>query len=110
MVEYLDFSTVTEVKRTDTPPSRSVSGYGGKLPTSLMLRVGYVWYRVYVMCYSNSGSAYITQRGKTLFVRDGDVARAEAKQIPPHEWEPDFSEGEPAVGSRVCGLCGKEHR
>lgn len=31
------------------------------------------------------------------------------KEIPPHEWEPDFSEGEPSPDSKVCGLCGREH-
>jgi len=28
---------------------------------------------------------------------------------PPHEWEPDFSEGEPAHDSKICGFCGREH-
>lgn len=27
----------------------------------------------------------------------------------PHRWEPDFSEGEPALDSKICGVCGKEH-
>lgn len=30
-------------------------------------------------------------------------------QIPPHVWEPDFSEGEPALDSKICGFCGREH-
>lgn len=25
-----------------------------------------------------------------------------------HEWEPDFSEGEPPVTSKTCGICGRE--
>lgn len=30
--------------------------------------------------------------------------------MPPfmHYWEPDFSEGEPALNSKTCGLCGRE--
>lgn len=29
--------------------------------------------------------------------------------IPMHIWEPDFSEGEPALDSKLCGLCNTEH-
>jgi|SRR5579871_2792792 len=38
---------------------------------------------------------------------DGPCA---ARPIPPHDWEPDFSEGEPPVENGACGLCGREHR
>jgi hypothetical protein len=27
---------------------------------------------------------------------------------PIHEWEPDFSDGEPPLDSKTCGICGRE--
>ncbi len=48
----------------------TVSGYGKKLTSSKMLKVGKRFYRIYVMCYGNSGSAYIVKNGKTLFLHD----------------------------------------
>ena len=57
------------VRETDTPHSgRTVSGYGSKLPTPYMIRIGSRWYRVYVACYSNAGSAYVTVAGERRLV------------------------------------------
>jgi hypothetical protein len=38
------------------------SGYGKKIPTSWMIRLpgSPRWRRLYVCCYSNSGTAYVT--------------------------------------------------
>lgn len=45
------------------------------------------------------------ERIKALF-----AASPLAQQVAtPHRWEPDFSEGEPALDSKICGVCGKEH-
>jgi hypothetical protein len=61
------------VKITDTPRSgRTVSGYGGRIPTSYMLRYGseksYRWHRVRVMSYGNAGSAYVMVGGHAHFL------------------------------------------
>lgn len=59
MITYLNPQDVSGVIQTDTPYNRSVSGYGSKLPTSWKVRIQKRWYRVYVVCWSNSGSAYV---------------------------------------------------
>ena len=66
---YLDTTTVVGVKQTRAPMNRSRSGYGSKLPSSIMLQLKFVadtmprWHRVYVMQWSNCGSAYIVTKG-----------------------------------------------
>lgn len=60
-MEYItpDEACITErIRKGET-----ASGYGGALPTPYMVRVGSRWYRVKVMCYANSGTAYITRGG-----------------------------------------------
>ena len=66
---YLDAARITGKKQTDAPLSRSQTGYGSKEATSWLLQLdGKKWYRVYVMIYSNSGSAYVIVNGKNLFL------------------------------------------
>lgn len=80
MIQYLDPSLILEKKQTETPPNRSRSGYGSKLPTSWMLKLkandprfpSTRWHRVYVIQYSNAGSSYIIQDGKKLFLGSYD--------------------------------------
>ena len=48
---------------------QTASGYGRKLTTTRMLRVGKRLYRIYTMQYGNSGSPYIIVKGKELFLR-----------------------------------------
>jgi hypothetical protein len=36
------------------------------------------------------------------------IAAKRAQQPFTHEWEPDFSEGEPDPRSLICGVCGRE--
>jgi hypothetical protein len=70
---YLDSARVT-AKRQGTPPrSRSRTGYGPKEPTSWELQIdGKRWHRVYVMIWSNSGSAYVLVKGVTHFLGSYD--------------------------------------
>jgi hypothetical protein len=49
--------------------SQTSTGYGSKLTSTKMVRYNDRWYRVYVMCYSNNGSAYIITKGNMLFLR-----------------------------------------
>lgn len=67
---YLDPKTVTAKKQTEAPRSRSRTGYGPKEPTSWMLQFDGkpVWHRVYVMIYSNAGSAYVLKGGGKVFL------------------------------------------
>jgi len=60
MVIYLDPNTIKDRKNTIAPINRSKSGYGSKIPTTLMIKlVNNRWYRVYAICYSNVASYYI---------------------------------------------------
>jgi hypothetical protein len=49
---------------------QTATGYGSKLTTSKMLKIGKRLHRVYYICYSNSGSCYIIKNGQRLFIRD----------------------------------------
>lgn len=74
MVNYTDPAAVTDMRADDVAPSygRTVSGYGGKIPTRYRLRYAGRVRRVYVMVYGNSGSAYVVVNGSDLFL-DSDT-------------------------------------
>lgn len=38
------------------------TGYGRKIPTGRMIRWNGKWRRIYVCCFSNSGTAYIADK------------------------------------------------
>lgn len=60
MLSYLNPESIQAKKQTNTPIKGLYgTGYGSKVPTRWMLRVGNVWRRVYMICYSNVGSAYV---------------------------------------------------
>lgn len=64
---YVHQGAVTGV-RVDTEAPRygaTVSGYGGKIPTRYVLRIGGRWRRVYASVYGNSGSTWVTIDGAT---------------------------------------------
>ena len=63
--------------RIDVLPrkGRTVSGYGDAMPTPYMLYVGGYWYRVKVVNYANSGSAYVTIKGQRHYL-SSDVEHA----------------------------------
>jgi hypothetical protein len=62
---YLDPAIVTAVRRDETMPRNPYrSGYGPKIPTSVKLKIGRHWYRVYVMQWSNMGTPYVTVHGE----------------------------------------------
>jgi hypothetical protein len=53
---------------------RDASGYGRRIPTDWAIQLGSRWHRVYVCCYSNSGTTYIrTKSDPFLVVRDYDL-------------------------------------
>ena len=47
---------------------QTISGYGTKLVTELMVKLDNRWYRVYYSTCSNCGSHYIIVRGKTTII------------------------------------------
>jgi hypothetical protein len=53
------------IRIDETAPryGRRADGYGGKIPTRYRVRVDGRWRRVYVACWSNSGTAYIVRNG-----------------------------------------------
>jgi len=48
---------------------QTASGYGGKLASSKMVKLGNRWRRIYVACYGNSGTAYVTKGKDWLVIR-----------------------------------------
>lgn len=67
-ITWLDDEHVTEVRITRAPIHRSATGYGRKIPTQYMLRITGRWHRVYMMQYSNSGTAYVRKGGADLIL------------------------------------------
>lgn len=60
---------------------RDVSGYGRRIPTDWAIQLGNRWHRVYVCCYSNTGTAYIrTKSDPFLVVRDCDLPERPAAE------------------------------
>ena len=83
MISYLrDVAKITGLKITIAPRNPYSSGYGKKIPTSKMILIGNNpnWYRVYVIQFSNVGSAYVIYKGKCLFVDDCDFPVASSKK------------------------------
>ena len=56
------------LKKTETPLNRSVTGYGPKIPTSYMLKYLNRWRRVYVACFSNSGTTWVNVKGERVVI------------------------------------------
>lgn len=70
-VTYLEPKRVTAKRQTQPPQSPYRNGYGKRIPSSWLLQLdGKQWHRVYVICYSNSGSPYVLSKGVTLFLGD----------------------------------------
>ena len=72
MITYLDSTRVEDKRQTKRPIVCSRSGYGRKIPTTWQIKVGRVWRRVYVVCYSNAGSAYVLIKGEAHFLGSYD--------------------------------------
>lgn len=75
-VPYLQLHEVAEMRVDQEHPRNPYpSGYGRKIPTRYMLKLGNRWHRVYMMQYSNSGSAYVILKGEERFLHS-DVEHA----------------------------------
>lgn len=66
-IRYTEDTLITDARITPAPRTgQTVSGYGRSIPTMYELRYEGRWHRVYMMCYSNVGTAYIKHRGEDL--------------------------------------------
>ena len=84
-IRYTDPNRVKGVTITTVPVNTFKSGYGSKIPTRYMidyLGMGMVKrrYRVYVMNYGNSGSAYINVGGNVVFLDSDTEHRLEKER------------------------------
>jgi hypothetical protein len=67
-MNYLNPADVVATRNTILPRNRNVGGYGCKIPSQWLLKIKNHWHRVYVIQYSNAGSAYILQKGQKVFL------------------------------------------
>lgn len=74
MAENLNERDVEGVRRSDATrgsgkrPGQGPDGYGRKIATDWEVRVGGKWHRVYVVQFSNAGSAYVVRGGRDLYL------------------------------------------
>lgn len=62
---YTNPAEVTAVRADATYPRNPYAqGYGPKIPTPYWIHYLGYWRRVYVMCWSNSGTAYVLVKGE----------------------------------------------
>ena len=56
-------------------PGQGASGYGSRISTDRMIRFHgeHTMYRVFCVCWSNTGTQYIVRHGKTLYFRTFDL-------------------------------------
>ena len=60
--------------QTETPfYGRSAEGYGAKVLTSYMVKIGKRKYRVYCTIFSNCGTCYILQKRKKYIINESDI-------------------------------------
>lgn len=100
MLEYLDPSTVQGARQSTPPVSgQTRTGYGSRLPSTWELRIANRWHRVRVMCWSNSGTAYVMVGGRRLLLGSYEPTLAVAHERPigplceywvVHEGEPSW--------------------
>ena len=71
MHRYLEKTTlpVSGVRVTERPRyGIPVNGFGKKIPTSIMLRIGVRWHRVYCAIFGNNGTCYIVINGEDVLL------------------------------------------
>jgi len=75
MYDELESSDVIRAYRTkETPINRSRDGYGRKLPTNIMIDcTDGKSRRVYVCCFSNTGTAYVQYKGHPFVTCDDAI-------------------------------------
>jgi len=69
-IKYLPYNWTLYENTGKNPVSRSVSGYGSKLPTRFLAFDGIRLRRVYAICWSNCASFYVRVKGQRVFIQD----------------------------------------
>ena len=69
-IKYIPYNWKLYENTGKNPVSRSVSGYGSKLPTQFLVFDGRYLRRVYAICWSNCASHYVIVKGERLFIQD----------------------------------------
>lgn len=59
----------------ESPPNPYALGYGSQIPTRYKILYKSRWRRVYVICYSNSGSSYVFDKGNMHSVDVFEITR-----------------------------------
>lgn len=71
-LDYLDYSNCDLITRElwwqKQGLSYTASGYGGKIPTSKMIKINNRLYRIYCAVYSNNGSCYIVKGKNRIYL------------------------------------------
>lgn len=74
-MNYLSERRVTGVKVTppeQTPRNSRRDGYGNRIPLGIMLQLdGKRWHRVYMVCWSNSGTCYVRTKAGNQWLISG---------------------------------------
>lgn len=86
VIQYTDSEQVTGYCSDLTAPGNPYRyGYGRSIPTRYRIRYGASnrWHRVYMVCFSNSGSAYIKHKGTDLYL-DIDTEYALSEGLAPN--------------------------
>jgi len=80
-MDYLNELDVVAVRQTEPPLNRSRTGYGNKLGTSWEIQLRDLkWRRVYVIQWSNAGTAYIIVNKKNVYLGAFDPAYFASKR------------------------------
>lgn len=74
-VKYLcdEFAGVTFTRRPCRPYGQNPQGYGRKIATGRIAKIGNRWHRVYCICFSNVGSPYVIKNGEAYYIRDFEI-------------------------------------
>lgn len=75
-ITYLNDADIQEVLPVTAPRSgQTITGYGKNMPTGYMIRIDNRLYRVYCICYGNSGSFYIKRYGKHMYFNNPEILK-----------------------------------
>jgi hypothetical protein len=79
MITYLEdkFDAIDSKQKETRPYGQDQFGYGRKIATRYMVRIGGrgPWYRVYCTCFSNVGSVWVTIKGVVYHIRHDENLR-----------------------------------
>lgn len=102
----LKYLSVVTKPAGDTPRNPYATGYGAKIPSGTLALVSGKWQRVYVACYSNSGSPWVQVKGERVLIdeREPETGAELAMVDPRYTVQLEFcGEQEARYVARFCG-------